>query len=117
MRWLRDITLPAKVGTNFVDQWRPLGIFCLRTKSQELVCLNKYMILYIVIYTSHGNIKILLIFRELNRTLKQNPAHSFGICMQCDSVRKAAVKNKQTPWPLVRERTIPTDRPPLVDEI
>jgi hypothetical protein len=24
---------------------------------------------------------------------------------------------QQTPWPLVRERTIPTDRPPLVDEI
>jgi hypothetical protein len=26
-------------------------------------------------------------------------------------------KKKKTPWPLVRERTIPTDRPPLVDEI
>jgi hypothetical protein len=26
-------------------------------------------------------------------------------------------KKNQTPWPLVRERTIPTDRPPLVDEI
>jgi hypothetical protein len=26
-------------------------------------------------------------------------------------------KNKQTPWPVVRERTIPTERPPLVDEI
>jgi hypothetical protein len=28
-------------------------------------------------------------------------------------------KNKQTktPWPLVRERTVPTERPPLVDEI
>jgi hypothetical protein len=25
--------------------------------------------------------------------------------------------NKQTPWPLVRERTIPAERPPLVDEI
>jgi hypothetical protein len=25
--------------------------------------------------------------------------------------------NKQTPWPLVRERTIPTERPPLVNEI
>jgi hypothetical protein len=25
--------------------------------------------------------------------------------------------NKQTPWPLVRERTISTDRPPPVDEI
>jgi hypothetical protein len=24
---------------------------------------------------------------------------------------------EQTPWPLVRERTIPTERPPLVDEI
>jgi hypothetical protein len=24
---------------------------------------------------------------------------------------------KKTPWSLVRERTIPTDRPPLVDEI
>jgi hypothetical protein len=26
-------------------------------------------------------------------------------------------KQKQTAWPLVRERTIPTERPPLVDEI
>jgi hypothetical protein len=25
--------------------------------------------------------------------------------------------NKQTPWPLVRERIIPTERPPLVGEI
>jgi hypothetical protein len=24
---------------------------------------------------------------------------------------------KQTPWPLVRKRTIPTERPPLVSEI
>jgi hypothetical protein len=26
-------------------------------------------------------------------------------------------KKQQTPWPLVRERTIPTEGPPLVDEI
>jgi hypothetical protein len=25
--------------------------------------------------------------------------------------------NNQTPWPLVRERTLPTERPPLVGEI
>jgi hypothetical protein len=25
--------------------------------------------------------------------------------------------NKQTPWPLVYKRTVPTERPPLVDEI
>jgi hypothetical protein len=24
---------------------------------------------------------------------------------------------KRTPWPLVRERTLPTERPPLIDEI
>jgi hypothetical protein len=28
-----------------------------------------------------------------------------------------SVTNKRTPWPLVRKRTIPTERPPLVDEI
>jgi hypothetical protein len=27
------------------------------------------------------------------------------------------LQQKQTPRPLVRERTIPTDQPPLVDEI
>jgi hypothetical protein len=29
----------------------------------------------------------------------------------------ATTTTKKTPWPLVREGTIPTDRPPLVDEI
>jgi hypothetical protein len=39
---------------------------------------------------------------------------------QCLAAILIAIKKKkknQTPWPLVRERTIPTDRPPLVDEI
>jgi hypothetical protein len=31
-------------------------------------------------------------------------------------ITKTNKKNK-TPWPLVHERTIPTDRPPHVDEI
>jgi hypothetical protein len=26
-------------------------------------------------------------------------------------------RTKKTPWPIVRKRTIPTERPPLVDEI
>jgi hypothetical protein len=30
---------------------------------------------------------------------------------------KCTYKQKQTPRPLVRKRTIPTERPPLVDEI
>jgi hypothetical protein len=30
---------------------------------------------------------------------------------------KMKPKQEQTPWPLVRKRTIPTNRPPLVDEI
>jgi hypothetical protein len=31
--------------------------------------------------------------------------------------REKDIYIKQTPWPLVRERTIPTERPPLVNEI
>jgi hypothetical protein len=33
--------------------------------------------------------------------------------------RKVPIRqaNKQIPWPLFRKRTIPTERPPLVDEI
>jgi hypothetical protein len=35
-----------------------------------------------------------------------------------EGLRPDNKKNKQqTPWPLVRERNIPTERPPLVDEI
>jgi hypothetical protein len=29
----------------------------------------------------------------------------------------SGLKQKQIPWPLVRERTIPTELPPLVEEI
>jgi hypothetical protein len=32
-------------------------------------------------------------------------------------IKKLAPVRRKTPWPLVRERTIPTERPPLVDEI
>jgi hypothetical protein len=30
---------------------------------------------------------------------------------------RRCVSNEKTPWPLVRKRTIPTEQPPLVDEI
>jgi hypothetical protein len=33
------------------------------------------------------------------------------------NILHVALTLKQTPWPLVRKRTIPTERPPLVDEI
>jgi hypothetical protein len=40
------------------------------------------------------------------------------ICRAAVTVEPIRTKQqKQTPWPLVRERTIPTERPPLVDEI
>jgi hypothetical protein len=38
-------------------------------------------------------------------------------CSQIMSTLSEVNKNKQTPWSLVRERNIPTERPPLVDEI
>jgi hypothetical protein len=39
------------------------------------------------------------------------------IAGQTREIKIGNKQTKQTPWPLVRERTIPTDRPPLVDEI
>jgi hypothetical protein len=36
-------------------------------------------------------------------------------CTLCRT--KVSVRRKQTPWPLVRTRTIPTERPPLIGEI
>jgi hypothetical protein len=41
--------------------------------------------------------------------------HHSGNSLTAHQTKKK--KNKQTPWPLVRKRTIPTERPPLVDEI
>jgi hypothetical protein len=53
-----------------------------------------------------------------------NSIHLFIIYMpsqqlqgQLHAQNGADMQNKQTPWPLVRERTIPTEKPPLVDEI
>jgi hypothetical protein len=37
--------------------------------------------------------------------------------LRCSLFSGGNKQTKQTPWPLVRERSIPTDRPPLVDEI
>jgi hypothetical protein len=37
--------------------------------------------------------------------------------MKRDVVAAGHKQQKQTPWPLVRERIIPTERPPLVCEI
>jgi hypothetical protein len=54
------------------------------------------------------------------------PGHNFTLSTEAWSSRLAAVSINtglsskfkfQIPWPLVRERTIPTERPPLVDEI
>jgi hypothetical protein len=43
--------------------------------------------------------------------------HLFSISYTLVYSYTTKTKQKQTPWPLVRERTIPTERPPLVDEI
>jgi hypothetical protein len=46
---------------------------------------------------------------ELNQTARL----ATGLCYEL----KWNNKHKQTPWPFVRKRTIPTERSPIVDEI
>jgi hypothetical protein len=59
--------------------------------------------------TKRAGLLFLLVFRT-------TPACVFP-CSAAIPTAAANQTNKQTPWPLVRERTIPTDQPPLVDEI
>jgi hypothetical protein len=43
--------------------------------------------------------------------------HTAAIQLQSAPLRATSTTNGQTPWPLVRKRTIPTERPTLVSEI
>jgi hypothetical protein len=43
--------------------------------------------------------------------------YPINCCIKYDVIVCITKKNKQTAWPLVRKRTIPTERPPLVDEV
>jgi hypothetical protein len=38
-------------------------------------------------------------------------------CYETEVMKRKKQTNKQTPWPLVRKRSITTERPTLVDEI
>jgi hypothetical protein len=55
--------------------------------------------------------------RENLKVYKRNTSEAL-MSLEEENVSQIILTNiKQTPWPLVRERTIPTERPPLVDEI
>jgi hypothetical protein len=59
-----------------------------------------------VLYREHGD----------ETSISRTSGHFLtGYTLRIESLTNK--KTKQTPWPLVRERTIPTERPPLVDEI
>jgi hypothetical protein len=67
-------------------------------------------------------LKIIIVFpsSELGSTkyvTSTRTADSWRGEQVCADDKTKKQTNKQTPWPLVRERTIPTERPPLVDEI
>jgi hypothetical protein len=47
LRWPRDIPLSAKVGINFAEKRRSLGIVRSRTKATEFVCLFTFVLLTI----------------------------------------------------------------------
>jgi hypothetical protein len=51
----------------------------------------------------------------ITKQISNNKTHQ-----KCETINKTDQSpsyKKQTPWPLVREQTIPTERPPLVGDI
>jgi hypothetical protein len=56
---------------------------------------------------------IFTVVKNIPEESDANPTHDSELI----DTRYTCLMCTQTPWPLVRERTIPTERPPLVDEI
>jgi hypothetical protein len=55
-----------------------------------------------------------------DHSLNDSHGNNHGLIWDSRRTKKYIItwpKYKQTPWPLVRKRTIPTEWPPLVDEI
>jgi hypothetical protein len=90
--------------------------------------LSLYLTIHIYIFchpcpSEHPNISIMFISAmKVPQSLAQNLflpnllLHPSTLCSQSSSLWRTK-KQKQTPRPLVRKRTISTERPPLVDEI
>jgi hypothetical protein len=53
----------------------------------------------------------------LTHTAARSVRYSIGCRQPSFPLLRIVIITKQTPWPLVRERTIPTERRPLVGEI
>jgi hypothetical protein len=51
---------------------------------------------------------------QLRATEMERPG-TFVVDMTCQGMSDILEEVKETPWPLVGKRTIPTERPPLVD--
>jgi hypothetical protein len=57
-------------------------------------------------------------FQDFAHSTKANAQHTHGYFWATwKQVWCLNEVSTQTPWPLVREQTIPTERPPLVDKI
>jgi hypothetical protein len=52
--------------------------------------------------------------KEINKAVSKNTGSAPNMK---GTKLKYSFDQKKTPWPLVRKRTLPTERPPLVDEI
>jgi hypothetical protein len=76
------------------------------------VCVYMYTLIYPIREKKIYCFIYLVSYATAKTSLKAEVAHNPE-----GQVNTCPATNKQTPWPLVRERTIPTDRPPLVDEI
>jgi hypothetical protein len=73
----------------------------MNAKTIPIILFQQFMLAVLVIWYP---------FYALNQNV-YNTMHILKQTKQPDS------RQKKTPWLLVRERTIPTERPPLVDEI
>jgi hypothetical protein len=88
------------------------------------VCLRDYHAGYSFVRPPHQLPNALTtVYETVRMSWYLDPSRRRGFCMppitlcECMCTFSFVVQNKRTPRPLVRERTIPTERQPIVDEI
>jgi hypothetical protein len=112
------LTRIGELGTTLaVTNKEPHGVTAQKTPFNQLNLFSKIFAVYFGKLTKHVCIRTQPWKCEDLFNAIESGTHGYHRKTHEHNMVSKLAKQKQTPWPLVRKRTIPTERPPLVDEI
>jgi hypothetical protein len=113
--WIHELHFQHKRSQLYLTRWRPIcaGTTC---PSVQLISDKKLVSSTAVSWPVARSGRYLPANSKLG-LIECWPTRRLWPLQQQNRRFQSKIPSKQTPWPLVLKRTIPTDRPPLVDEI